>query len=35
MNTIIKLNEEAFLRAGTLFYTSEDHPESAGVYRNK
>ena len=34
MNTIIKLKEEAFIMAGTLFDTSEDHPESTGVYRN-
>jgi hypothetical protein len=33
MNTIIK--EEAFIMAGKLFDTSEDHPESTGVYRNK
>jgi hypothetical protein len=30
MNTIIKLKEEAFIMAGTLFDTSEDHPESTG-----
>ena len=35
MNTIIKLKEEAFIMAGTLFDTSEDHPKSTGVYRNK
>ena len=34
MNTIIK-KEEAFIMAGTLYDTSEDHPESTGVYRNK
>ena len=33
MNTIIKLKEEAFLGAGTLFDTSKDHPESTGVYK--
>jgi hypothetical protein len=35
MNTITKLKEEAFIMAGTLFDTSEDHPESTSVYRNK
>ena len=31
-----KLKEEAFIiMAGTLFDTSEDHPESTGVYRSK
>jgi hypothetical protein len=36
MNTIIKLKEEAFIiMTGTLFDTSENHPESTGVYRSK